>query len=58
MSDDELSGGEGMPEATVGSIAMPQKRHYRQRAHSNPLSYHSMDVFVFLSPFPLLRYRF
>lgn len=26
------------------TVAHPQKRHYRQRAHSNPLSDHSFDV--------------
>jgi len=35
-----------MPEAQEASgdcLALPQKRHYRQRAHSNPISDHCLE---------------
>ncbi len=32
-----------MESQTSEEIALPQKKHYRQRAHSNPLNDHSLD---------------
>lgn len=32
-----------MTEETASSLSLPQKRYYRQRAHSNPIADHCFD---------------
>lgn len=40
----EDSGDDGQPEMeSNGDVSLPQKRHYRQRAHSNPIADHCFD---------------
>ena len=29
--------------AAEGMVSMPQKKYYRQRAHSNPIADHALD---------------
>ncbi len=29
--------------AVEGAVGMPQKKYYRQRAHSNPIADHALD---------------
>lgn len=37
------SGGEEEEAVASAPVGLPQKRYYRQRAHSNPLADHSFD---------------
>ena len=43
MSVDSAAESETEDRLGVGEVSLPQKKYYRQRAHSNPLSDHSFD---------------